>query len=200
MGHTSGVLVMDDRPYHTRFVAATSGAGLVFAAPDDDILDAHDLELHVPEESLEIEPRAAIAQVTTLGRSSAGKRGLAIQSLDELRWEAYHNDSSQAGMGIMVVEAVRISGDVVDGSDLELGNPFSADQPKLCAAIDASRAADAIGWQTGTTPEQPRVVGVDPLGVHVRGVFVVHRLWFDERAQSPAEAIDLARATMEAAP
>ncbi len=180
MAHTAAVVLVEDRPWPMAYTSAFGGEGLVVVVPDRDLLEVPSAELHIPDESLELSDDAAVAMV------SFGARP--VSTMDQLRWEAYHGDPPSDRFAILEIDAVRISGEVLDAVELDLANPLASEQAPLCKLANQPSLAGAIERHTGVAPEGVRAVGVDPLGVHARGVFIVHRLRFPERARDADHA------------
>ncbi len=180
MAHTAAVFLVEDRPWPMAYTAAFGGEGLVVVVPDRDLLDVPTAELHIPDESLELRDDSAVAMASFV----AGP----VSTMDQMRWEAYHGEPPSDRFAILKIDAVRISGEVLDAAELDLANPLASEQAALCKLANRPSLAEAVERHTGVAPEGVRAVGVDPLGVHARGAFIVHRLRFPERARDADHA------------
>lgn len=108
------------------------------------------------------------------------------------RYLVYHGTPSERNWAIFSVQSVRWAGVVVSGEEMLKGNPFRSLEPRICKELNADRGvvAAACGRATGTTPEAPLVVGVDPDGVDVRARFGIVRVEFDRSAKDEHDLSD----------
>lgn len=95
------------------------------------------------------------------------------------RWRIYHGDPPDVRWARMQIDAARFDGMFIDGETLERANPLAPLVPALCRTLNAShtdlvRCACLGAAQIAI--ERPVVVGVDPLGIDVRGAFDVVRI------------------------
>lgn len=182
--HTTAIAIFDEVPWQIHTVIAHDGSGLLFPAPDRALTKASELELHIPDESLSMQDLHAVAMVGMATHPGDG--------IDRMRWEAYHGEPPTECWMLGVVQAVRIRDEVLDIEELDLSNPLFAHQAILCATAntDPELLGQAVAHAGGMTPEQPRAVGVDRWGVHVRGAFGVHRIPFNTPATDAQTAQD----------
>lgn len=192
LSHTSAVLLLAEHPWSLRYVVAFSGEGLVIAVPDRAVARATEAELHIPDESLEPRIDAAVAMVSVLEAE--------VSTVERIRWEAFHGEPPAERFAILQLQGVRAAGEVFDESELMLANPFAGEQALLCGRANQPTLLDAVEHHTHVRPEEVHVVGVDPLGIHIRGTFVVHRLEFPQRATDAEHALAMIDALLDMHP
>lgn len=98
----------------------------------------------------------------------------------------------------LLVDSIKQERTVIDRDEFAVGNPLAPREPAFCKAMnqDRDRIARICGRATGTTPESPLVVGVDPMGIDVRARLGVMRVEFPAVCTS-IEAVEQVLAAME---
>lgn len=172
-GHTSGVLAIGSRARRARYcVDPERGVPILELDADELALDwlpdpapgELACSFLIPEEAPGSLQLLGVPDLIDPERSGAGDRYL-----------AYHRRRERAHLAWFVVESAKFGGQVLDAfaSPNPLGRAEFAIIRRAHAALEGT-----LGARLGVG--DARVVGVDPLGVDVRGDRGVHRLPFDE--------------------
>lgn len=183
--HTSGELRFEEHVRPIRYVIAPDGrlvAPVTYA-----MLDAYDTVLFVPE----FAEGALEVQVTLSALDPEGSDG----GLTD-RWRIYHGEPRDARWAILEIDAARYHEWVVDGEALMRPNDLAGVEAEICRLVNGSRRADlaaACRRAAGADVEDPRLVGVDPLGFDVRRRHDVIRI----PAPAPMNGADEARRTLQ---
>ena len=95
------------------------------------------------------------------------------------RWRIYHGEPEDVRWAIMHIDAARLNGVFYDGDALLVPNILGRCEAAICrwaneSMVDGLRRACMA--QKKIELNDPRLVGVDPLGFDVRGRFDVVRL------------------------
>ncbi len=115
------------------------------------------------------------------------------------RWRVYHGDPPDVRWALMTIEAARFESHFVDGSALIRNSTLARDEARLIKTMNADLAVLRALCQSHLpiSLEDPRVVGVDPDGLDIRGAFEIHRLEFPSRAESAREVETIWRALVK---
>ncbi|MHC4949356.1 MAG: DUF2470 domain-containing protein [Planctomycetota bacterium] len=184
--HTTGELRFDEHLRPIRYVVA--GDGRLVAPAMVAMLESRDTVLFVPE----CVDGAMEVQVTLEPLDERGPDG----GLTD-RWRIYHGTPEDVRWAWLDIDAVRHDSSIVDGAALTRPNPLAGDEAALCRWLNREHADDLralCGRFARITVEEAVLVGVDPLGLDVRGTFVVHRVPSPE----PMPTADDARRVVEA--
>jgi hypothetical protein len=177
---TRGDLRHDELTTPVRFVPASDGR--LVAAVTAGILAATDCALAMPDEH-------APAMELTVTLDELEATGAAEAETD--RWRIYHGNPTHSRWAAMTLEAARFQGSIIDGDALQRSNPLASIEPRLCGILNREHH-DAVRTtmqrELGLEPEDPRVVGVDPLGLDIRNRFDVVRVCFREELADPSTA------------
>ena len=180
-GHTTGDLRFDDHCRPLKYVVEPRGrlvAPLMY-----EMLDCADVVLFVPAEG----EGALEVQVTPAPIDADGPDG----GLTD-RWRIYHGDPPDAHWAVLDIDAARFGGCVVDGHTLVRPNPLAEHEPRLCREIN-ERHTDALrrfcARAADIDVEQPKLVGIDPLGFDVRRRFDVVRAPAPQPMKTPDEVL-----------
>ena len=109
------------------------------------------------------------------------------------RWRIYHGEPDDVRCARITIDAAKFRGLVFDGIALMRPNPLADIEPKLCRRINAEMRETlkaAVASVASLDVEDPRLVGVDPLGFDVRGRFDVVRLPADPPISDGDDAVD----------
>ncbi len=151
------------------------------------MLRSFDTVLFLPDDA----PESLHLQVTLAEFQEHGPDGVSAD-----RWRVYHGEPPDLRWAYFALDAARFDEHFLDGEGLSRINILAEHEPRLCrlmnADLDRLRAVTAAHLPKRI--EDPRIVGVDPLGLDVRGAFEVYRLDFD----TPLESADDAEAAWEA--
>ena len=110
------------------------------------------------------------------------------------RWRIYHGEPEDLRWAIMHIEAARLDGVFYDGDGLLIPNSLGEVESAICRWANESLTE---GLRAACLKEreieinEPRLVGVDPLGFDVRGRFDVVRLEADQPMESEEDARSL---------
>lgn len=184
-GHLSGLLRFDGDVRPVKIVIDDEGR--IVAPAMVAMLRSLDTTLMLPNE----EDESLHLQVTLEEFEESGPHAALAD-----RWRIYHGDPPDVRWARMSIDAARFEGLFFDGEALTQANPLAAVVPAICRALNnghagALRAACLKAASLGI--ERPVVVGVDPLGIDVRGAFDVVRLPADEPLRGEADALALVR-------
>ena len=179
-GHTRGDLQFEDHARPIKFVIGPDGrvaASVMFA-----MLEAVDTVLFVPREG----DLAMEMGVTLLRLDERGGDGALTD-----RWRIYHGDPQDIHWAFLEIDAARYEGSVIDGPALVRANPLADDESRLCRMINQEHRQDLeplCRRVADVEIENPVMVGIDPLGIDVRGPFDVVRVPSTEPMPTAADA------------
>ena len=115
------------------------------------------------------------------------------------RWRIYHGEPEDVRWARISIDAAKFDGRMFDGLALMQPNALAEAEPRICRKVNAEmrellrKACLAVAE---VEIEDPRLVGVDPLGFDVRGRFEIVRLDADpEIADEPDAYAALRRMT-----
>ena len=170
--HLGGILGFDGEYVPIKLVVAPDGA--LVAPVMVAMLRSFDVTLFLPDEGDD----SMHMQVTLEEFGEKGERdGVPNGALCD-RWRIYHGEPEDVRWARVSIDAARFQGRMFDGLALMVPNPLAGIEPGVCRRVNAEfrealRAAAAAN--AGLEIEDPRLVGVDPLGFDVRGRFDVVR-------------------------
>lgn len=107
------------------------------------------------------------------------------------RWRIYHGDPSDVRWAFLDIDAARLGQTVIDGEALRLTNALAADEAALCKEVNAAHRDDLrrlVLTHAQIEMAEPVMVGIDPMGLDVRGRFDVARVEAPEPMESAADA------------
>ncbi len=117
------------------------------------------------------------------------------------RWRIYHGDPPDVRWAIMNIDAGKLEGSVIDGEVLLRANPFASEESRICKHMNQAHSADlhilALHF-AHIEIEKPVMVGIDPLGIDIRGKFDVVRVNTTETMQTPEDARTVLKGMVEA--
>ncbi|MFM7052913.1 MAG: DUF2470 domain-containing protein [Planctomycetota bacterium] len=166
--HLAGTIRFDDEHVAIKVVVAPDGT--LVAPVMVAMIRALDVALFLPDEDAEsMHLQLTLEEIRDSGDDAA---------LCD-RWRIYHGEPEDVRWARLSIDCARFGGNMLDGLALMQPNPLAKDEARLCreangAKRDALRKAAARA--AGMDIEDPRLVGVDPLGFDVRGRFEVHRI------------------------
>ncbi len=135
----------------------------------------------------------------------------ALVTLDELdergsegaitdRWRIYHGDPQDVRWARMNIDAGKLEGSVIDGTVLMRANPFAVDESRICKHMNQDHSADlrilALHF-AHIEIENPVMIGIDPLGIDIRGRFDVVRINAAEEMQDAEDARAVLKSMVE---
>jgi len=166
--HRAGELAFGEHVRPLRFVQMPDDGRIVFPAMQA-MLDAPELVLFIPEESDEALQLLLTAEPVE-AHAHAGPD----------RWRIHHGEPQDIHWVAAWVDAARRGPFVFDGDAMMQSNPLAGEEAALCKRANADERAllDAADRATGRKNQEPRCVGADPWGLHVRTYFDVVRLPF----------------------
>ena len=107
------------------------------------------------------------------------------------RWRIYHGDPPDVRWARMNIDAGKLEGSVIDGSALMRANPFAAEESRICKHMNEDHSAYlrilALHF-AHIEIEKPVMIGIDPLGIDIRGRFDVVRVNTTESMQNAEDA------------
>lgn len=179
--HHEGVLTFEGVAESVRFVLDPATGQPVLPVPTR-AFDAEALSLFAPDDALD-NPDCLQLLATP---------ALVDPERDEAcdRFAAYFGKPLHARWARLEVQSLKRLDHVIDGDLVRLANPLRRCEGALCrhANVSPELVARACERQTGTKPEQPLVVGVDPWGADVRARFGILRLEFAVPVSTEDEA------------
>jgi len=176
-----GILRVGDRLDPCRFVLDAATGNPVVPVRGD-VFDSDEVTLHTPDDGdhalhllgrpVEVDPARHAGPdrfLTYLGKPSAS------------RW------------ALLEVDSVKTFGTLLDAGAVVAPDPLRGFEAGLCKRVNTDVAALAAlargcGRRAGTTPTEPRLVGVDRFGVDLRGRFGVIRAEFRQAAETEEAA------------
>jgi hypothetical protein len=179
-GWTRGDLRHDELTTPIRFALAADGR--LIATVTADMLAAADCALAIPDETA---PLLELS-VTLLGFEAIG----GAESNSD-RWKIYHGAPPHGKWAMLDIDMARFRGAILDGECLRRANPLAAVEPRLCGLLNREHVGHVhrrLQESLGVEAVDPRVVGLDPLGLDIRNRFDVVRLEFPEPISDPATA------------
>lgn len=177
---TRGALWHDGLTTTIRVVPASDGR--LTASVTAGMLTATNCSLRMPDElAPAIELTVSLSELDATGAAEA----------DADRWRIYHGDPPHSRWAAIALEAARFQDVIIDGDALRHPNPLASIEPRLCGLLNREHQADVrdlMRRELGLSSEDPRVVGIDPLGLDIRNRFDVVRIGFAEDVTDPATA------------
>ena len=168
-GHTTGEMMFEDHLRPVKYCIEPDEGRLVSPVMYA-MLSTVDTTLFVPqcvEEAVEV-------QITI---EPFEERGPHAAYCD--RWRVYHGEPDDIYWAFLSVDAVRFHGAIIDGEALMRPNPFASAEPRICKHMNGEHKDDMrllCEHYAEIIVENPVMVGVDPLGIDVRGRFDVIRV------------------------
>ncbi len=187
--HCLGVMLADATPTPVRYMIVPATGQLVIDV-DQDILDADEHVLMIPEERFD----TPLSLLLDLHRTDS-------EELHD-RHRAYHNDAPLPLYALASILSAKLdNSEVIDQEDIQHPNPLASATSRLCRLLNADRHALATICETltGTYPQTPTAVGVDPHGFHVRARFGVIRARFATECTTESEATSMIESLRNAA-
>ena len=185
--HLTGLIGFDGEFVPIKLVIAPDGA--LIAPVMVAMLRSFDVALFLPDEAED----SMHMQVTLEEISEKGERdGVPSGALCD-RWRIYHGEPEDVRWARITIDAARFRGLMFDGIALMRPNPLADVEAKLCRRINAEMRETlkaAVATVADLEVEDPRLVGVDPLGFDVRGRFDVVRLPADPPIADGDDAVD----------
>ncbi len=108
------------------------------------------------------------------------------------RWRIYHGEPEDVRWARISIDAAKFDGRMFDGLALMEPNALAEAEPRICRKVNAEMRGllkQACLRVAEVEIEDPRLVGVDPLGFDVRGRFDVVRLDADPEIVDEADAL-----------
>ena len=183
-GHLSGLIRFDTEYLPIRIVVAPDGR---LAAPVmESMLMSTDCAIYLPEEPEDRDDDVIQLMVTLERFEENGPEGVLAD-----RWRIYHGEPEDVRWATMTIDFCKFGELAFDGEALMWPNPLADDEAGLCRRINRDREAalrDLVLRIHEVEIEEPRLVGVDGLGIDVRGRFDVLRVGFDSPVVDAAGA------------
>jgi len=177
--HHQGELQFDEHVRQLKIVIAPDGR--IIAPVMVAMLEAADTVLFLPhpdEHSLQ-------AHVTLEKFDERGESGGLAD-----RWRIYHGEPQDVNWAILHIDAAKFRNAVIDGDALRQPNPLTSDEARLCRETNDKHRdglRDLIHRKAGLNIEHPTMVGIDPMGLDVRGPFDIIRIAFDQPIRDPSQ-------------
>jgi hypothetical protein len=108
------------------------------------------------------------------------------------RWRIYHGEPEDVRWARISIDAAKFDGRMFDGLALMEPNALADAEPRICRKVNAEMRGllkQACLRVAEVEIEDPRLVGVDPLGFDIRGRFDVVRLDADPEIVDDADAL-----------
>jgi hypothetical protein len=180
--HTTGDLQFEEHVRPIKFVLSPEGrlAAPVMVA----MLQAPETVLFVPQAI-----DGALELLVTLYEFDEHSPEGAIAD----RWCIHHGEPPDVRWAYLDIDAAKQGGSVIDGEVLMRPNPLIADESQVCKAMNSS--PDVLRLlclhHAHLEIESPRMVGLDPLGIDVRGRFDVVRVQLTDPIENADAALPL---------
>lgn len=166
--HLEGLIRFDENVIPIKIVVDQEGR--IVAPVMVAMLTSGDTVLHMPDE----EEDSLHVMVTLEAFEETGVDGELAD-----RWQIYHGEPDDVRWAIMHIDAARLDGLFYDGDALLIPNSLAGCEAAICRWANAELVEGmqkACFERNGVELNDPRLVGVDPLGFDVRGRFQVMRL------------------------
>ncbi len=179
-GHTTGDLRFDEHLRPIKYVIASDGR--IVAPVMESMLQSFDTVLFIPEcveDSLEV-------QVTLERFEERSREGVVAD-----RWRIYHGEPQDVRWAWLDIDGARHGRMVFDSEALVRGNELAKDEARICRHMNEDHADDLRALclhHAQVEIESPVMVGIDPLGIDVRGRFDVFRVAATEPMHSAEDA------------
>ena len=182
--HLCGLIRFDTEYIPIKIVVAPDGR--IVAPVMESMLLSTDCALYLPEEPEDREDDVIQLMVTLERFEEHGPDGRLAD-----RWRIYHGEPEDVRWATMSIDFCKFGEYAFDGEALMWANPFVDLEARLCRTVNETRMDDLRSLVLRANEielEEPRLVGIDPLGIDVRGRFDVTRVAFDAEIMDPAEA------------
>jgi hypothetical protein len=176
----TGTIGFDEEFIPIKLVVAPDGA--LVAPVMVAMLRALDVVVFLPEE----DDAAMQLQVTLEEIEDKGEHAALCD-----RWRIYHGEPEDVRWARFSIDAAKFDGRMFDGMALMEPNPLAEAEARICRRVNAEMREllkQACLRAAEVEIEDPRLVGVDPLGFDVRGRFDVVRLDADPEIVDEADA------------
>ena len=176
----TGTIGFDEEFIPIKLVVAPDGA--LVAPVMVAMLRALDVVVFLPEE----DDAAMQLQVTLEEIEDKGEHAALCD-----RWRIYHGEPEDVRWARFSIDAAKFDGRMFDGLALMEPNPHAEAEARICRRVNAEMREllkQACLRTAEVEIEDPRLVGVDPLGFDVRGRFDVVRLDADPEIVDEADA------------
>ena len=189
-GHLQGLIRFGTEYLPIKVVFAPDGR-LVAPAMEAMLLST-DCALYLPEEPVNDDDRIVQLMVTLDRLEESGPEGALAD-----RWRIYHGEPEDVRWTVMTIDFCKFAGYAFDGEAVLKPNPLADAEAMICRSVNADREVDLRRLaleRAEIEVESPRLVGVDALGMDIRGRFEVIRIGFDQAVGDPdAAAVEIAR-------
>lgn len=176
----TGTIGFDEEFIPIKLVVAPDGA--LVAPVMVAMLRALDVVIFLPAE----DDAAMQLQVTLEEIQDSGEHAALCD-----RWRIYHGEPEDVRWARISIDAAKFDGRMFDGLALMEPNALAEAEPRICRKVNAELRGllkQACLRVAEVEIEDPRLVGVDPLGFDVRGRFDVVRLDADPEIVDEADA------------
>ena len=177
----SGLIGFDGEFVPIKFVIAPDGA--LVAPVMVAMLRSFDIVLFLPDES----DTSMQVQVTLEEIKDSGEFAALCD-----RWRIYHGEPEDVRWARFTIDAAKFDGRMYDGLALSEANRLADAEARICKRVNSEMRdalKDACRHNAELEVEDPRLVGVDPLGFDVRARFEIVRLDCDPPITDEADAI-----------
>jgi hypothetical protein len=176
----TGTIGFDEEFIPIKIVVAPDGA--LVAPVMVAMLRALDVVIFLPAE----DDAAMQLQVTLEEIQDSGEHAALCD-----RWRIYHGEPEDVRWARISIDAAKFDGRMFDGLALMEPNALADAEPRICRKVNSEMRGllkQACLRVAEVEIEDPRLVGVDPLGFDVRGRFDVVRLDADPEIVDDADA------------
>ncbi len=192
-GHLRGLIRFDTEYLPIRVVFAPDGR--IVAPVMESMLLSTDCALYLPEEPEDREDRIVQLMVTLERFEESGPLGPLAD-----RWRIYHGEPDDVRWATFTPDFCKFAGYAFDGEAVVRPNPLAEGEAAICRAVNAERVEDLrrlVVRRNAIELEDPRMVGIDPLGLDVRGRFQIARIDFPSPVEDAAAATDLVEGLLD---
>jgi len=176
----TGTIGFDEEFIPIKIVVAPDGA--LVAPVMVAMLRALDVVIFLPAE----DDAAMQLQVTLEEIQDSGEHAALCD-----RWRIYHGEPEDVRWARISIDAAKFDGRMFDGLALMEPNALADAEPRICRKVNSEMRGllkQACLRVAEVEIEDPRLVGVDPLGFDIRGRFDVVRLDADPEIVDDADA------------
>ena len=192
-GHLRGLIRFDTEYLPIRVVFAPDGR--IVAPVMESMLLSTDCALYLPEEPEDQEERIVQLMVTLERFEESGPLGPLAD-----RWRIYHGEPDDVRWATFTPDFCKFAGYAFDGEAVTRPNPLASGEASICRAVNEDRVEDLgrlVVRRNEVELEDPRMVGIDPLGMDVRGRFEIARIDFHSPVEDVTAATDLVEGLLD---
>ena len=181
--YRKGDLIFDDNIISIKYIIQKNGRLLVPSMVA--MLRAENTILVIPEDSSETENLQLQISLTKADSKQT------VQESE--KWNIYHGNSPDIHWATVDIDGAKIGRHWVDGEALMLENPLDKVNSNICSLINSKHSENIKNTlkAINITSPNPKIVGVDPWGIDIRGELCTFRIDADKKIKNLADVLNL---------